>query len=129
VVRLARLDAAGVRQGAPAALRAATPDIDEVEPTLVPFGDAVAVLWGRGNHIYICGGCVPDNSIELLLVDPTTLTPVSNQLSLTNGGDPKAGGLLRRRVAVLDQTLLATYLLNFHVHATPGSAAFRCAKP
>jgi hypothetical protein len=129
VVRLARLDSAGVRQGTPAVLRAATKDIDEVEPTLVPFGDAVAVFWGRGGHIYICGGCVPDNSIELVLVDPATLTPVSNVLSLGNGGDPRGGGLLRRRVAVLGESLLTTYLLHFHVHATPGSAAFKCTKP
>jgi len=26
----------------------------------------------------------------------------------------------------VNHTLLITYLLNFHVHATPGSAAFRC---
>jgi len=128
VVRVARLDSAGVRQGAPVALRPHTPDVDEVEPTLVPFGDAVAVFWGRGSHIYICGGCVPDNSIELLLIDPATLTPLSNLISLTNGGDPRGGGLLRRRVAVLGESLLTTYLLNFHVHATPGSAVFRCTK-
>jgi hypothetical protein len=84
------------------------------------------VLWGHGSHIYICGGCVPDHSMDLVLIEPTTLTPVSNVLSLSNGGDPRGGGLLRRRVAVLGPTLLATYLLTFHVHATPGSAAFRC---
>jgi hypothetical protein len=129
VVKVVRLDGAGRGQGAPVAMRAATKDIDEVEPTLVRFGDAVAVLWGRGSHIYICGGCQPDNSIDLVLIDPATLTPVSNQLSLTNGGDPRAGGLLRRRVVRLGESLLTTYLLNFHVHATPGSAAFRCTKP
>jgi hypothetical protein len=128
VVRLARLDAAGNRQGAAASLRPFQPDVDEVEPTLAPFGDAVAVLWGHGSHTYVCGGCVPDHSIDLVLVDPATLTPLSNVVSLTNGGDPRAGGLLRRRVAPVGDALLTTYLLTFHVYATPGSAVFGCTK-
>jgi hypothetical protein len=128
VVRLVRLDSAGARRGTPVPLRAARNDVDEVEPTLVPFGDAVAVLWGRGQHIYICGGCIPDHSIELILLDPTTLTPLSNVVSLTNGGGAGAGGLLRRSVAVLGNSLLTTYLLTFHVHATPGSAVFSCTR-
>jgi len=103
-------------------------DVDEVEPSLVPFGDAVAVLWARGSHIYICGGCVPDHGIDLLLVDPATLTPLSNVVSLTNGGDPRGGGLLRHRAAVVGSSLLVPYLLTFHVYASLGSAAFDCAK-
>ena len=126
VVRLARLDGNGVRQGPAVAMRAPTKDIDEVEPTLLPYEGTVAVLWGRGSHIYICGGCVPDHSIELVLVDPDDLSPESGVISLRNGGDPRGGGLLRRRVAVQNHSLLITYLLNFHVHATPGSAAFKC---
>ena len=128
VVRLARLDGTGNRLGAPVSLRAFQADVDEVEPTLVPFGEALAVLWGHGSHIYSCAGCVPDHRIDLLLVDPATLTPVSNLLSLNNGGSPKAGGLLRRRVAVLGDSLLTTYLLTFHAYAIPGSAVFSCLK-
>src|SRR6185436_17309779 len=41
VVRLARLDGAGVRQGPAVAMRAPTKDIDEVEPTLLPYQDTV----------------------------------------------------------------------------------------
>jgi hypothetical protein len=128
VVRLARLDGSGNRIGAPVSLRAFQADVDEVEPALVPFGDTLGLLWGHGSHIYACSGCVPDHRIDLLLLDPATLTPVSNLLSLNNGGDPKAGGLLRRRVAVLGDSLLTTYLLTFHTYATPGSAVFTCTK-
>lgn len=128
VVRLARLDGAGNRLGVPVSLRAFETDADEVEPALVPFGDALAVMWGRGSHVYRCGGCVADHRIDLLLVDPATLTPVSNLVSVNNGGDPKAGGLLRRRVAVLGDSLLTTYLLTFHTFAAPGSALFTCTK-
>jgi hypothetical protein len=128
VVRVARLDGRGNRLGEAASMRSFKADIDEVEPSLVPFGDAVAVLWGRGSHIYICGGCVPDHSIDLVLIDPATLAPLSNVVSLTNGGDPRAGGLLRHRSAIVGTSLLVPYLLTFHVYASLGSAAFECTK-
>jgi hypothetical protein len=128
VVRLARLDSTGGRVGPAPLMRATTVDVDEVEPTLVPFGETIAVLWARGAHLYICGGCVPDHRMDLLLVDPVTLAPVSNQVSLATGGGERAGGLLRRQVAVLGESLLTTYLLTFHVNAKAGSAAFHCSK-
>jgi hypothetical protein len=126
VVRLARVDGTGVLLGPPAALRAPADSIDEVEPSLVRLGDAVAVLWGRGNHIYLCGGCVPDHRVDLLLVDPADLTPLSQVVSITNGGGVQAGGILRRQLAVLGKSLLMAYRLTFHVHNTPGSATFEC---
>lgn len=129
-VQLARLDASGTRQGAPVPMRAPTDSIDEVEPSLVRFGNAVGVMWARGSHIYICAGCVPDHRIDLLLIDPVDLTPLSNVISVTNGASAtagvKAGGLLRRQVAVQGNSLLTTYQLTFHVHATAGSATFAC---
>jgi hypothetical protein len=130
-VMVARLDSAGVRQGPPVPLRATSDSIDEVEPSLVRYGDAVAVLWARGTHIYICGGCVPDHRIDMLLIDPADLTPLSNVVSVTNGGTPGApglpkGGLLRRQVAVLGTSVLTTFDLTFHVNHTSGSATFAC---
>ena len=91
---------------------------------------AAAIAWGRGTHIYICGGCVPDHRIDLLPIDPNDLTPLGDLVSVTNGAASpatKAGGLLRKRVAVSGTSLLATYQLTFHVHATPGSTALTCA--
>jgi hypothetical protein len=126
IVRVVRLDAAGVAQGPPAPLRAPEAEVDEVEPTLLPFGDAVAVMWGRGSHIYACAGCVPDHRIDLVLVDPATLQPLSDPVTISPGETQRPGGLLRRQVAVLGSTLLATFNLTFHVHATPGSATLTC---
>jgi hypothetical protein len=126
IVRVARLDPSGVVQGVAAPLRAVADSMDEVEPSLTPFGDLVAVNWGRGEHIYICAGCVPDHRIDLLLIDPRTLTPRSNVVSVTNDGTFKAGGLLRRATVALGPSLLTTYNLTFHTYATPGSATFAC---
>ncbi len=127
-VRIVRLSASGVAQSAPVPLRAGVKDIDEVEPALVKIGRAAAVAWGRGTHIYICGGCVPDHRIDLLPIDPSDLTPLGNVVSVTNGGaaGAKAGGLLRKQLAVTGTSVLATYQLTFHVSAAPGSAAFSC---
>jgi hypothetical protein len=126
IVRMARLTPTGVVQGMAAPLRAVTESFDEVEPALTPFGDLVAVTWGRGTHIYICAGCVPDHRIDLMLLDPRTLTPRSNVVSVTNAGTFKAGGLLRRAAVTLGSSLLTTYNLTFHTYATPGSATFSC---
>jgi hypothetical protein len=126
VVVLSRLDRAGVPVGNPIPLRARRDDVDEVEPTLVPFGDAVAVLWGHGTHIYACAGCVPDHRIDVMLIDPATLSPLSNVEAITNGG--KTGGLLRRRVVALADTLLMAYQLTFHTMVKASSAAVSCTK-
>jgi hypothetical protein len=124
VVRVVRLDGQGARLGPATAMRAPAPGFDEVEPSLLAFGDAVAVLWGRGTHIDICGGCVPDHRIDLVLIDPLTLDPLSDVATVT----AKAGGLLSRRAAVLGADLLTTYLDTFHTSTTAGSAVFTCQK-
>lgn len=128
VVRLLRLDAHGTPVGVSAAMRAAEDDIDEVEPVLTRFGDALAVAWGRGSHIYMCGGCVPDDRIDFVLIDPDTFDPVSNVVTVTNGGGTNAGGLLRKQVAAAGTAFLTLYDLQLHTSATPGSAVFTCTR-
>jgi hypothetical protein len=126
VVKVARLDTAGVVLGTPAPLRAPEPDTDEVEPALTKLGDSVAVTWARGSRIYVCGGCIPDHRIDMLLVDPASLAPLADVLTIQPGPTARSGGLLRRDVAAVGSSLLATFNLTFHVHATPGSATFAC---
>ncbi|HEY0711204.1 MAG TPA: hypothetical protein VGF45_00900 [Polyangia bacterium] len=128
-VNLVRLNAEGLRQGTPVPMRAPVDSVDETEASLVRFGDAVGVLWARGTHIYICAGCVPDHRIDLLLVDPVDLVPVSNPVSLVNNmTGMRPGGLLRRQVAVVGTSVLTTFDTTFHVHHTSASASFSCVK-
>jgi len=126
VVRLALLDSNGVPTGPNATLRARENDVDEVEPVLTPFGDALAVAWGRGSHIYVCGGCVPDHRIDFVLVDPTSLSPLSNVVTVTNQGSDARGGLLHKQVALAGSSFLTVYDRTFHTSAEPGSAVFTC---
>jgi hypothetical protein len=122
-LRIARLDAQGELIDS-ALLRAREDSVDEVEPVLIHHGAQVALLWGRGSHIYTCGGCVPDQDIELVLLDPITLTPRSNVATLPA---PKVGGLLHKRASVRAGAILTTFEVTFHTSSDPGFAAFACA--
>jgi len=127
LIRLAKLDASGQPQGTPVALRAGVEEVDEVEPTLVRYADdAVGVLWSSGSHIYTCGGCVPDHRIDFVLLDPVSLSRLSDVLSVNNGGGRSAGGLLRRDVAVMGDGILTTFDQTFHTSSKPSSATFAC---
>jgi hypothetical protein len=122
LTRIAELDREGRVTAGPHPLQRRELHVDQVEPSLLPFGDSIAVLWGKGTHIYLCGGCVPDHSIQLVLLDPATLSPRSDVVSIP----PTNGGLLRRAEAVIGDQILMTLQITFHVSANPGVAAFRC---
>jgi hypothetical protein len=122
VIRVARLDESGTLREAPVVVRAKVDDVDSIEPHLARFGSNVALSWSTGNHIYVCAGCVPDNKIELVVIDEETLAPVSNVVELV----PTSGGLLRRRIAVLGDDLASIFQITFHVHSETGTGAFRC---
>lgn len=121
-VRLARLDASGALREPPIWVRAPELDVDEVEPQLSWMGARAALTWARGSHIYICGGCVPDHRIDVVVFDPATMTPVSELVSV----EPAAGGLLRRKESWAGETLRIAAGITFHVHSEPGTAVVRC---
>lgn len=126
-VELARLDASGRRQGGVLRLQDPTLHRDHEEPELFWHGDLIALSWSHGERIYICGGCIPDHDVQLVLLDPADLGPVSNVAVLDHG--PVTGGLLYRRSASLGEQVLVATSIVFHVHREPGLAAFRCAAP
>jgi len=128
VLRLALLDAQGTPTGPGATLREPENDVDEVDPVLTPFGNALGVAWSRGSHIYICAGCIPDHRIDFVLIDPQSLTPLSNVVTVTNGGASRAGGLLGKQVEAIGSSFLTLYDRVFHTTAEPGSAVFTCTR-
>jgi hypothetical protein len=123
VIRLQQLSAEGERRGESVLVAPRTDDIDQVEPSFVPWDDdTLALLWARGSHIYICGGCVPDHSVQMVLIDAQTLSPRSNVVQV----EPDMGGLLGRSHAVSGSDLLVSVGIQFHVHFEPGFAALHC---
>lgn len=123
VIRVARLDRDG-RSLAEAPVRAPVADVAETEPLLVPFQGAVALLWTTGEHIYICGGCYPDNRLDFVLLDPDRLVPISDVRSLPNG----PGGVKDVAAAVDGDDLPLAYLLAYHVSQSPASGWLTCSK-
>ncbi len=121
VVKIARLSADGESlEEAP--VRAARDNVDEVEPVLLPFQGAAALLWSSGTHISICAGCHPDNSLFLVLLDPATLVPVGDLLTLP----PTTTGLLDASLAAKGDDLLAAFQLFFHVSHEAGAGVLHC---
>jgi hypothetical protein len=130
VVRVVALDPEGAPTDPPLALRAPEDAVDEVEPAFVHFGDAIAVLWASGSHIYQCGGCTPDHRIELVLIDPSTLDPLSDVVSVErtaiSAEFQPSGGLLARDQVVLGSKILTAYHQQYHTTADLASATFAC---
>jgi hypothetical protein len=123
IVRVLRIDPYGHALGPVTDVRSMEEHIDEVEPSLIMYEDAVGLLWGRGSHIYACGGCVPDHSLEFVLLDPVELYPLSNVVRVP---PPSRGGLLRRSTAVVGTNILIATEVVFHVHSEPAFAAISC---
>ena len=123
MVRLAKLDPTGEVLDL-AFLQDPELHFDWVEPELFLHNDTVALTWGRGEHIYICGGCVPNHSVDLVLLDPATLAPVSTPAKIEN---PELGGLLFRTTASDGTDILSVFRIVYHVHNEAGLAAFTCS--
>lgn len=122
-VRLARLSASGELASDPIWVRAPEVDVDEVEPALSWLGTDVALTWARGQHIYICAGCMPDHRVDVVVFDPDSMTPVSEVISVD---PPAAGGLLRRAESWVGDSLRMAFSITYHVHGEPGTAVVRC---
>ncbi len=122
MVALAKLDAGGHPLGAPVLLRSPELEIDYVEPELFHHGDAVGLAWSRGDHIYICAGCVPDHSIHMVLLDPALLIPISEVARI----DPGQGGLLYRVTASNGTDIVTAFRRVFHVTSEGAIGSFRC---
>jgi hypothetical protein len=108
-------------------VRVQTPTVNEevVNPFLFPVGDHLGLLWSRGSVIYVCAGCMPDNHLELVVMDADDFTPVSSLLTIPN--DQPMGGYIRPMVAPVGDHFVVAASLRFHVSGNPATGAFQCA--
>jgi hypothetical protein len=121
VIRLARLSDGGAVVGAIERLQAPVIDVDNIGPTLAFHDGALAVAWSRGTIIYVCGGCVPDHDLELVLLDPTDLVPLADRITFQG-----TVGLLNAALAV-DASGELVGLLDHTYHAWSEGAAVRAS--
>ena len=87
------------------------PGIVNVNPTVLPVPGGIALSWARGDFIAICGGCITDYRMHLVLLDPTDLAPVSNFVEVEG-----PAGLRSAPITSVDGTAIA-YLLAIDRHA------------
>jgi hypothetical protein len=99
-------------------------DLVDQQPLLFSWGADLALVWSHGSAIYNMG-VIPDNRLDMLILDRATLAPKSALLEIANSGQ---GGLLDTQFAAVGANdLLALFHITFHMFSVPGSASVRCA--
>lgn len=125
-LRIGWFDADGDPRGETYELQRPIVHEQNLEPSWVEVGDDLGLVWAKGGVIYICAGCIPDDHLELVVLDGETLAPVSNVVSLSNG--LTNGGLRRPEVVRTGSDLLIVPSITYHVTAEAGSATVRCTE-
>lgn len=123
VIALARLDQNLARVGASAHLQAPVMDVQNSHPVLVAAPPYVALIWSMGTIIHVCAGCVPDDVLELVLLDPVALVRASKVVELES---PAGGGLLLPTLVTDGTDFLTTFDVTYHTSSTPAAAVVRC---
>ncbi|MFO0728810.1 MAG: hypothetical protein U1E65_33840 [Myxococcota bacterium] len=122
IVWLAKLDAAGAVIAGPRPLTERTESVEDVEPELFAFRGDTGLLWSRGAVIYICGGCVPDHDLRLVILS-SALHPLSTVLPLPFAG---TGGLLSHTAAAAGPSIAIASNIQLHVTYQPALGFARC---
>jgi hypothetical protein len=125
-VRLARFDADGKLQGSMFDLQAPVKNREAVQPRLIDMGEDVGLLWAEGSIIYICGGCVPNHSQKLVVLDGQSFIPQSDVTELANTFP--SGGLLSSEAVRMGDELLVVSTLTYHTWGEGASGTIRCAQ-
>jgi hypothetical protein len=125
-VGLARFDLETRALTAPV-VRVQTPTTGEetANPVLFRVGDELGLLWSRGTIIYICGGCMPDNHLEAVVMDGDDFTPLTELVTMANS-EP-FGGFVRPMVAPLGEDVVVAATLQFHIAGSAASGVLRCS--
>ncbi len=92
-------------------------------PALGWLGDDLLLVWSEGTHVEICAGCLPDHELRWVLLDASTLDPLSE---VQGASSPNGGGMQRTRVLPTSGGAVLAYDTVFHGYNRAGSAALRC---
>lgn len=120
VVRLAIVDEQGDAEGH--LLQAPVEGKNNLWPSLVAFDDRVGVMWTSGTIIWICGGCIADNDLHFVLLDPDAVVPASDVVTHLH----ETSGIVAPLAARVDANILTAASLDLHALTLPASGALRC---
>jgi hypothetical protein len=123
-LRIGRFDERGRPVGEVFELQAAVLHQQNWLPAWVAIGDDLGLVWSRGGVIYICGGCIPDDHLEFVVLDGDTLARKSELVTIEN--QETSGGLLRSRIVASDSGLTIAANVTYHVTAEAGLATLTC---
>jgi hypothetical protein len=120
VVQVAIVDGDGNAELHP--LQAPDEGRNNLWPSFVELDGQVGLMWTTGTIIWICGGCISDNDLNFVLIDPEEVAPASNvvtQLHDMNGITAPLG-------AFVGSDMLTVSSLDFHALTQPASGSLRC---
>lgn len=103
-------------------LQAPTEGTEHRWPSLTEIDDRPALIWTTGTIVWLCAGCISDHDLNLVMLDPDAVVPLSEivtQATVTNG---IAGPL----VAVDGPDVVTAGSLDYHVATVAASGSLRC---
>jgi hypothetical protein len=124
LIRLARLSADGQPLGPAVRLQAAEAEVVNGGPSLLPLGGAISIAWSRGTYIHVCAGCITDNTMRFVLLDPVALVPVSDVIEIVG-----PSGLGSAPVAGQDGEAAFLLTVDYHALVDLAAARIRCEPP
>jgi len=119
-VKLAIVDAQG--QSEDHLLQAPVEGENNLWPSFVELDDRVGLLWTSGTIIWICVGCISDNDLQFVLLDPDAVVPASNVVTQLH----QPNGIVGPLGAFVGADMLTAASLDFHAVTLPASGALRC---
>lgn len=124
LVRLARVSGDGELLGPPERLQAGEAGIVSALSSVLPMDGAVAIAWSRETFIAVCGGCMSDATIRVILLDPVDLVPVSDAVELVGPSGLKSAPM----VGSDDGDVAFFMTVDYHAISDLAAAAIRCAR-
>jgi hypothetical protein len=82
------------------------------------------LVWSRGGVIYVCGGCIPDDHLEFVVLDGRSLAKKSEVVTIEN--QETSGGLLRSQMVANESRLTVATNVTYHIAAEAGLATISC---
>jgi hypothetical protein len=92
-------------------------------PSFIELDDRVGVMWTSGTIIWICAGCIADNDLQLVLLDPEAVVPVSNVVTQPH---PEMNGIVAPIGEFVGPDMLTAASLDFHAITFPATGPLRC---